>query len=167
MAELARPVVFDGRSFLITMCVRGDRITVPTREFFSALRERRLMPNTGAPPLAEQPRYLVRLVGVIRNLSEGRAISHSKTNYLGGGLWEFREWGLRLSFFDTNGSGIQHPQLPAGWDHWSGTHVLPVRSLNEELRLGFGFSKQSQHMDPKHLAEAWKVMQEDLSHDSH
>ncbi|PPG39489.1 hypothetical protein C5C17_11910 [Pseudoclavibacter sp. RFBA6] len=93
--------------------------------------------------------------------------SYCTVNYLVDGVWEFKLGAVRVSFYDTDGSGGYEPKariddistVEKPDDYWQ----IPV--FDEQIRLGHCFPKNSQKTPEADLVGVVMVRREDLEHD--
>ncbi|MDQ4491132.1 hypothetical protein RBS60_13090 [Sinomonas sp. ASV486] len=91
----------------------------------------------------------------------GKPIHKDSYNQLRDGIWELKHANLRISFYDTDGSGHYDPLIDReSYGPWT-TRPWPDDFL-EFLRLTTAFEKLHQ---PEHITLAKQVRKEDLAHD--
>lgn len=124
------------------------------------------MPDIPLPDEA-QPKFYSRLIGHLQDIAEGYDLNPSWHNRLDDGIWELKRDAVRLTFYDTDGNGSYTPKFGKEYEEWDGRvrYVLDPEEMEEDIRVGHAFSKNSQRTSPEDLAEAAAVREEDLNHD--
>lgn len=92
----------------------------------------------------------------------GEPIHRQSFNQLQNGIWELKHYRLRISFYDTDGSGDYEPLIDR--DSYKGTFASRPwpEDFEEYLRLTTAFGKANQD---EHIILAQEVREEDLEHD--
>lgn len=162
--KVERMLVARGEWFTVECAVRRDRSS-PVAEFLQDLGD-------GASPVASEVlekdeqidwrRWFVRACH--RVATTGRPPHGDAHNQLQDGIWELKYWDLRVSFYDTDGSGVYVPLVDTESYSRFTTRPWPEDFL-ESLRLTTAFAKTGQKTDPAQIALAIDVREEDLEHD--
>lgn len=92
----------------------------------------------------------------------GQPVHRHSFNQLQNGIWELKHINLRISFYDTDGTGNYEPFIDR--DSYKGTYASRPwpDGFDEYLRLTTAFGKLSQD---RHIVLAQEVREEDLEHD--
>lgn len=110
----------------------------------------------------EQIDWLDWFLGACEQLADGGRLPHQNAhNQLRDGIWEFKHWDLRVSFYDTDGSGEYSPLIDRDSYSRFTTRPWPDDFL-QHLRLTTAFHKDVQQ---HHISLAATVRGEDLEHD--
>lgn len=165
MAKVERTLVASGACFDIECAVRTD-LTSPVAEFLEGMRSGTLGAQDGVAYEAdEQLEWRDWFLAACRHIArKGRPPHRDAHNQLQDGIWELKHWDLRVSFYDTDGSGTYEPTV----DHASYGRLVTrpwPDNFEEFLRLTTTFPKTGQKTPPEEIALAIQVREEDLAHD--
>jgi hypothetical protein len=155
----------------IECAVRSD-LTSPADEFLDQLEEGAWVADPEHVPPAddEQIHDYYSLIANIEFLGvEGRPRNRGCVNFLVDGIWEFKQYTRRLTYWDTPGDGtftpkdkiddrrtISGPETP---DYWWYPH------MDAQIRLGCAWPKTGQSAPQEGIDEARLIRSEDCAHD--
>lgn len=167
-SKVNRRVVADGGHCEVSCAVRADGTTSPASDLFDQLAA-----NTWADPHADklpderQTRHRDRLIALCEALADGNDLPNGSFNALQAGIWELKVDGIRVTFYDTDGTGSYVDTAPEYEDTWDGGRrpVFPMDDLEEHIRLGHCFAKTTQKTTDEDLHQSQQVREEDLAHD--
>lgn len=161
MAKVERILVAEGGWFLIECAVRKD-LSSPVGEFLRELRDGEHDLIDQEPD--EQVRWHDWFVAACEYLAETGDPPHRSYNQLMDGMWEIKHASLRVSFYDTDGSGHFTPKVDrtmlGPYEH----RAWP-EDFAEVLRLTSAFEKTGQKTNPREIGFAKLVRMEDAAHD--
>lgn len=166
LPKVERVLVASGKQHDVECAVRTD-LSSPVSTFLSDLREGSLDDDApaGLEDADEQVSFYYWFLAAAQHLAEtGELPDRVGYNALRSGVWEIKRWNVRVTFFDTDGSGSQTPKKTE-------IDILRKRPewpwFDEYLRLTTAFEKTSQKTPEEQLRLAEAVMREDLAHDTH
>lgn len=165
MPKVDRVLVADGECFTVEFAVRTNGAS-PAADFMRGLQEGTYDGRDSQLAADEQVDMWDWFVeACARVASEGVPPPGNTHNQLEGGIWELKHRSARLTFFDTDGSGVDAPTID--YDSYAGFHRPRPwpDDFDEYLRLTTGFMKRSQKTPPREINFAGLVRKEDLRHD--
>lgn len=170
MPKVEPLLVACGAVFLIECAIRED-YTSPASEFLEDLQNGNVQTsaitaadNTDLQPDEQIDNYAW-FMEAFRHIAEtGRPLrARGQHNQLRDSVWEFKRYTVRITFFDTDGSGCDDPYI----------NYDPASPYGREwpddfygcLRLATGFIKTTQQTLETEINRALHVRKEDLRHD--
>jgi hypothetical protein len=168
LTKVERTLVAQGDFFDVECAVRSD-LSSPVDEFLVAMKSGTWEPgldNSIEEEHLEPDEQITEYSWFIRACSHiastGEPIYNHSYNQLQEGIWEIKHYKLRISFYDTDGSGEYEPLID--YDSYEGTFATRPwpQDFLEYLRLTTAFKKSEQD---EHIALAPIVRTEDLEHD--
>lgn len=166
LPKVERVLVADGECFTVEFAVRTNGAS-PAAEFMRDLREGEAGEGREANSAADEQvdTWAWFLEACARIANKGDPPPGRTYNQLERGIWELKHRSARLTFFDTDGSGVDDPTID--YDSYAGFHRLRPwpDDFDEYLRLTTGFMKRSQKTPPREINFAGLVRKEDLRHD--
>jgi hypothetical protein len=153
--KVSRTLIYVGTHFAIECAIRKDGSSPAMRMFDQLANSRVEIPDV-PPPDAAQPSFLTDLMIFIKEIADGYMPRAGALNYLTEGIWELKRETIRITFYDTDGSGNFH-----GHQH--------KRFLEDQfysiLRLGHSFVKQSARTSQEDIFQALQTRKEDIDYD--
>lgn len=161
----------SGDHFDIECAVRAD-LSSPVKTFLDEMKSGSWEPvQEGASAIDEEEHlepdeqvecYSWFVKACKRIATKGTPIHGQSYNQLQNGIWEIKHWDLRISFFDTDGTGQYEPLID--YDSYKGTRKTRPwpENFEEYLRLTTAFPKSQQEV---HIEKSQEVREEDLEHD--
>lgn len=165
MPIVDRLLVAEGRWFAVECAVRRD-LSSPVADFLDGLRVGKSpVAQTAGLELDEQIDWRRWFVQACRRIADdGHPPHRDAHNQLRDGIWELKHWQLRVSFYDTDGSGRYEPLIDDALHSRFKTRPWP-QDFEENLRLTTAFGKTGQKTEPAQIQLAIDVREEDLEHD--
>jgi len=158
-------VVADGDWYLVECAVRADGVTSPVSSFLDELGEAAWAPGVGEPfDQDAQVRTRSWFLAACEQFAHTGDLPRCDYNRLRDGIWEFKHFDFRVSFFDTDGTGAYTPKLSERMP-FAGGGYCPLPNFDEYIRLGHPFPKMSAKTSQTDLNTAATVRREDLRHD--
>jgi hypothetical protein len=153
--KVSRTLIYVGTHFAIECAIRKDGSSPAMRMFDQLANSRVEIPDV-PPPDTAQPSFLTNLMIFIKEIADGYMPRAGALNYLTEGIWELKRETIRITFYDTDGSGNFH-----GHQH--------KRFLEDQfysiLRLGHSFVKQSARTSQEDIFQALQTRKEDIDYD--
>ncbi|MFS0700283.1 hypothetical protein AB6N24_09955 [Cellulomonas sp. 179-A 4D5 NHS] len=163
MANIERRVIAEGEEFCVECAVRTD-LTSPVSEFLDGI-EGGAADHVGDLEPDEQIRWYDWFMAACDGLAEYGTLPHRHDhNQLLDGIWEIKHSVLRITFFDTDGSGEYEPLIDSDSYSRFTTRPWPDDFLYY-LRLTTAFTKTAPKAPPAEIELAKTVRTEDLEHD--
>lgn len=155
ISKVSRTLIYVGTHFAIECAIRKDGSSPAMRMFDQLANSRVNIPDV-PPPDTAQPSFLTDLLIFIKEIADGYMPRSGALNYLTEGIWELKRETIRITFYDTDGSGNFH-----GHQH--------MRFLEDQfysiLRLGHSFVKQSAKTSEEDIFQAIQTRKEDIDYD--
>lgn len=155
IGKVSRTLIYVGTHFAIECAIRKDGSSPAMRMFDQLANSRVEIPDV-PPPDTAQPSFLTNLMIFIKEIADGYMPRAGALNYLTEGIWELKRETIRITFYDTDGSGNFH-----GHQH--------KRFLEDQfysiLRLGHSFVKQSARTSQEDIFQALQTRKEDIDYD--
>lgn len=163
MPKVERRIIADGDQFSVECAVRTD-MSSPVAEFLDTV-EAGAADNVEVLEPDEQIRWFDWFTAVCEGLADHGSLPHRDDhNQLLDGIWEIKHGVLRVTFFDTDGTGDYEPLIdPTPYSRFT-TRPWPEGFLYY-LRLTTAFEKTTQKTPPAQIHLAKIVRKEDLEHD--
>lgn len=165
---MQRRMIVKGQFHQVDCGVREDGST-PAGVFLDALKKGTWDRHNESGHLDEQiSDYHWFLNAIAHWANTGEPVYRGAVNALEDGVWEFRHGDKRLTFYDTDGTGVYTAKLPIsshaqseapGSEHWQ------IPYFDQQIRLGHAFTKVSQKTLARDLHESRDTREEDLAHD--
>lgn len=164
MAKVERILVARGQCFDVECAVRAD-LSSPVGTFIDELTAGSWHPDYASEeiPADEQIDFLYWFTSACNQIATNGQPPHNQSfNQLQNGIWEIKHWDVRVSFYDTDGSGEYQPLID--YDSYRGLYASRPwpDDFDEYLRLTTAFTKSVQKA---HIELAQEVREEDLQHD--
>lgn len=164
MSKVERSEVAKGDCYIIQNAVRLDG-TEPAALFMDLLDQGKMIVDEGELVDEYLPRDASHVRAAINDLAEGRELPANRYNELRDGIWELKSGDVRVSFYDTDGSGNYTPKFgTVTHTHWR--KIIELPDFDDFIRLGHSFPKQSKTTTESDIALTKTVRLEDLSHDT-
>jgi hypothetical protein len=163
LANVERRIIAEGEQFAVECAVRAD-LTSPVSQFLDAVGSGSAE-HVGDLEADEQIDWFDWLIAACDGLAHYGWLPHRHAhNQLLDGIWEIKHSVLRISFFDTDGTGKYEPLIDRESYPPPATRPWPD-DFDYYLRLTTAFTKTSAKTPPTEIALAKTVRTEDLEHD--
>jgi len=162
LPKVERMLVVDGSVFEVACAVRADGTTSYVADFLDAL-ERGEWERERAENLAPDEQLTFRdwFYAALFSIADDGLPPHGGYNQLRDGIWEIKHWDVRVTFFDTDGTGTYLPKTTQG-GFWNPSWPDDFEPF---LRLSTVFDKTGQKAGEGNIRLAIQVREEDLAHD--
>ena len=155
LSKDSRTLIYVGTHYSIECAIRQDG-TSPALSMFKQLAQGMVKIPDIPPPDLAQTSFLTDLMMFIKDIANGYEPRNGALNYLTEGIWELKRETIRMTFFDTDGSGKFHTH--------SGQKFLDVEFF-PILRLGHSFVKNSAKTSAEDIRLALQTRTEDVHYD--
>lgn len=154
-SKVSRTLIYVGTHFAIESAVRRDG-TSPALNMLNQLAQGMVEIPDFPPPDSAQSAFLTDMMFFFKEIADGYQPRQGALNYLTEGIWELKRETIRITFYDTDGSGKFH-----GHQH----KRFLEDSFYPIFRLGHSFVKQSAKTSPEDIYQALQTRKEDIEHD--
>lgn len=163
MTKVERRIIAAGDQFAVECAVRTD-LSSPVSDFLDTVQVGTADHVEDLEP-DEQIEWFDWFTAACEALADNGTLPHRQDhNQLLDGIWEIKHGVLRVSFFDTDGTGEYEPLID--YDSYSRFTTRPwPEDFCYYLRLTTAFEKTTPKTPPAEIELAKTVRTEDLEHD--
>lgn len=155
LSKVSRTLIYVGTHFAIECAIRKDGSSPAMRMLNELARGSVDIPDF-PPPDSAQPSFLTDLIVFIKEIADGYQPRAGALNYLTEGIWELKRETIRITFYDTDGSGNFHGHYNKKFLE---AQFYPI------LRLGHSFVKHSAKTSQEDIQQALLTRKEDMDYD--
>jgi hypothetical protein len=154
-SKVSRTLIYVGTHFSIECAIRQDGSS-PALNMLRQLALGMVEIPEFPPPDSAQSFFLTDLLIFIKDIADGYQPRNGAMNYLTEGIWELKRETIRITFYDTDGTGRFHGHQNRDF---LGDEFYPI------FRLGHSFVKRTAKTSEDDIQLALRTRNEDIEYD--